>query len=330
MLTQNSLPNIVSITPQKNVAPVDWRMGSSWNYSWSYCPTNLHDGKHQWPAEDQWLKILDAMYGHFKRPIQYVLSGGEPTVMPNFGQFFKAIKEHNSENLISIITNGSRTLRWWKRYGDLIDEVNLSVHIESCDPKHLLDVAQTFYKPGVNELNVLIALLPELWNKSIACAKLLASHSNGYQVTLKRLRIDFGAESYPYTEHQEHILQNYSVFNTYDSTWCKARDKPKHIAVPHIIKYSNGEEEILQANRNINQKRNVLTGMKCYIGIDKIFINQFKEITAGSWCPQSFDLSAEKIGRIDQLDKINWPTEPYICEQPRCMNATDMRTRKHR
>ena len=70
--------------------------------------------------------------------------------------------------------------------------------------------------------------------------------------------------------------------------------------------------------------------MKCYIGIDKIFINQFKEITAGSWCPQANWSHPDKIGRLDQLDKLNWPTEPYICEQPRCMNATDMRTRKHR
>ena len=82
MLTQNSLPDIVSITPQKNVALVDWSMGSTCNYACSYCPTNLHDGKHQWPIEDQWVEILDAMYSHFQRPIQYVLSGGEPTVMP--------------------------------------------------------------------------------------------------------------------------------------------------------------------------------------------------------------------------------------------------------
>jgi len=330
MHLQNNLPDIVSIVPQKNIALVDWSMGTTCNYACSYCPPPLHDGKQPWPTEDKWLEILDAMHNHFQRPIQYVLSGGEPTVMPNFDKFLQAIKKHNTENLISVITNGSRTVRWWERYGDLIDTVNLSVHIESCDPEHLLDVAHTFYKPGVNELNVLVAILPELWDKSIACAELLASNSNGYPVSLKRMRIEFGAKSYPYTEEQEHILQTYALFNTYNSEWTLPRAKPKRIGVPHIITYSDGKEELLHANRNINQNHNVFTGMKCYIGIDKIFINQFKEITAGSWCPQANWSHPDKIGRLDQLDKLNWPTEPYICEQPRCMNATDMRTRKHR
>ena len=160
-----------------------------------------------------------------------------------------------------------------------------------------LDVAHTFYKPGVNELNVLVAILPELWDKSIACAELLASNSNGYPVSLKRMRIEFGAESYPYTEEQEHILQTYALFNTYNSEWTLPRAKPKRIGVPHIITYSDGKEELLHANRNINQNHNVFTGMKCYIGIDKIFINQFKEITAGSWCPQANWSHPDKIGR---------------------------------
>ena len=177
------------------------------------------------------------------------------------------------------------------------------------------------YKPGVNELNVLVAILPELWDKSIACAELLASNSNGYPVSLKRMRIEFGAKSYPYTEELEHILQTYALFNTYNSEWTLPRAKPKRIGVPHIITYSDGKEELLHANRNINQNHNVFTGMKCYIGIDKIFINQFKEITAGSWCPQANWSHPDKIGRLDQLDKLNWPTEPYICEQPRCMNC---------
>lgn len=329
MRLERNLREIDSIKSVKDIAIVDWSMGTTCNYECSYCPEPLHDGKQPWPTEDKWWRILDTMYDHFQRPIQYILSGGEPTVMPNFDKFLQAIKKHNPQNLVSIITNGSRTIRWWEKYGELIDTVNLSVHLEQCNPAHLLDVCHTYYKPGWNELNVLVAITPEQWDKGIEAAELLASASNGYSVSLKRMRIEFGSQTYPYDDYQEYILQKYALFNTYDPNWMYPLRKPKRIALEHRIHYKDGTDEFLNANNNINQNNNVFTGMKCYIGIDKIFINQFREITAGSWCPQANWAHPDKIGRLEDLDNLKWPTQPYICEQPRCMNATDMRTRKH-
>jgi len=320
-------PNLLEIIPQQNTAIVDWSMGTTCNYSCSYCPTMLHDGAIAWPDEQLWTTVLDTCDQHFDRPIQYVLSGGEPTVMPQFEKFITAIKNKRPGNLISIITNGSRTVNWWKKNKHLIDTVNMSVHIEQCDPNHILDVALEYHNPGVNELNVLIPIAPDTWDKSIAAAELLASNANGYAVSLKRLRKNFGSESYEYSPEQEYILQQYSLFNTYDESWVYPLPKPDRIAVNHTLVTTEGSVS-LNANKLINENNNVFTGMKCYIGIDKIFINVWREITAGSWCPQGTHFNI--IGFLDRIDEIRWPTDPIVCEQPRCMNATDMRTRKHR
>ena len=41
------------ISPVSNTVVVDWSMGSRCNYSCSYCPSVLHDGKSDWATLEQ-------------------------------------------------------------------------------------------------------------------------------------------------------------------------------------------------------------------------------------------------------------------------------------
>ena len=316
-----------SIRSDVDYAIVDWAMGNTCNFHCSYCPTNLHNGTSPWPAADSWDHLLGTFQGHFKKPIQYILSGGEPTLMPRFQDFLRRIKEHNSRNLTAVITNGSRSIRWWQQNGHLIDNVIVSAHVEHTNAEHILDVASVYYKPGWNELNVLLPILPERWDDTIELATELASRSNGFGVSLKRLRKKFGSESYDYDDYQEYILGEYGVFNKYDSSWHQPNPKPGRVAVPHTIRWKDGTEEPLIGNQLINKGLNVFTGINCYIGLDKIFIHPNRIIQSAAWCPQGSNPNV--IGTIDDIDNAEWPEHPVICDQPRCMNASDMRTRKH-
>ena len=316
---------VQEIIPHQDTIVVDWTMGSTCNQACSYCPPPLHDGLRPYPSFNDTVAFIELMQERFQRPCQYVLSGGEPTLNPRFSTIVKHIKEVNPRNLVNIITNGSRTIRWWRQYKHLINTVNLTAHIEFCDPAHLANVCREFYEPNVNELNVVVPMLPDRWDECVELATRLTENNTGYSVTLKQLRIGFGSEVYPYTDEQFEFFKTYSVFNNYNDRWQRALPKPKDVEIDHDIIWKSGKRHSLNCNKLINQQVNVFTGIKCYIGIDKIYVTNEQYVQAGSWCPQG----RMPYGKLTDLANIQWPTNPLTCEQPRCMNATDMRTRKH-
>ena len=53
------------ISPVSNTVVVDWSMGSRCNYSCSYCPPVLHDGKSDWATLDQIQGFFDKLEEHY-------------------------------------------------------------------------------------------------------------------------------------------------------------------------------------------------------------------------------------------------------------------------
>jgi hypothetical protein len=142
-------------------------------------------------------------------------------------------------------------------------------------------------------------------------------------VSLKQLRVDFGATLYPYTVDQTNFINKYGVFNSFYT------QTPNPAVTPadnrYVAHWDDGTKTYLNCNSLINTRQNVFTGMNCYIGLEKIFVNFTGEIKSGSWCPQGKEI----FGSIYNPKEISWPRQAIVCKQPRCMNATDMRTTKH-
>lgn len=314
-----------SINPISNTVVVDWSMGSRCNYSCSYCPTGLHDGKSDWATFDQITGFFDKLEHHYDANFQFIMHGGEPTMMPHLPKVCEEIKRRDPTNIVALITNGSRTIRWWRKNKHLFNCINLTAHPAECDANHLVSVCHEYYSPGVNELNVLVTMHPDHWDRDLEVAHTLARHSNGYSVTLKQLRIHFGTDLYPYTKQQLQYFRDYGLLNEYSKEYMTALPSPEGQDLDHVIKFKDGKTSRLNANKVLNQQKNKMTGMKCYIGIDKIFINNKHVIKAGSWCPQGHT----PYGYVTDPDNIRLPKMPMTCQQPLCMNVTDMRTRKH-
>jgi organic radical activating enzyme len=318
------MSSIVKISrPGSNAVTVDWAMGTTCNYACSYCPSTLHDGKWKWPSLDIAKQFVEALKETYQAPVQFILSGGEPTLMPGFAKLLRIIKETNPENTVSVITNGSRTIRWWRTNKHNIDTVILTTHIEQCDADHLRQVCQEYYNPGINGLYVLVPMHPDRWEECIAVAETLTKDNAGYVVSLKQLRVDFGATLYPYTVDQTNFINKYGVFNSFYT------QTPNPAVTPadnrYVAHWDDGTKTYLNCNSLINTRQNVFTGMNCYIGLEKIFVNFTGEIKSGSWCPQGKEI----FGSIYNPKEISWPRQAIVCKQPRCMNATDMRTTKH-
>lgn len=114
---------------QHNDMTVDWYIGKRCNYSCSYCANFLHDSfSPHIPLEDM-KKFVDILYKNHNKNIIWSLTGGEPTLHPQFIELCKYIKQKKSKH-ISLTTNGSRTLEYFKELFQYIDNITVSFHFE--------------------------------------------------------------------------------------------------------------------------------------------------------------------------------------------------------
>ena len=247
----NYVKKIEAIT---NTVVIDWSMGSVCNYHCSYCPTALHDGKNSWASLENIHRFIDRLYEHYDTNFQFILHGGEPTLMPHLPEVCAEIKRRDPTNMVALITNGSRTIRWWQRNKHLFDCINLTAHPAECDVEHLVKVCHEYYQPGKNELNVLVTMHPDYWVRDLKVAHRLAEASNGYSVTLKQLRVNFGSELYPYNLAQQDYFKKYGLLNEFSDEYAVALPTPPGQDLDHIVEFQDGKRTHLNANKILNKK----------------------------------------------------------------------------
>ena len=114
---------------------VDWYIGKRCNFACSYCADFIHDN-HSAHVPFRKMKIfVDKITAIYGANIQWSLTGGEPTLNPDFLKLLEYLQD-KKEN-ISVCTNGSRSLDYLTRMFALSDCIVLSLHFEhiSCKLK---------------------------------------------------------------------------------------------------------------------------------------------------------------------------------------------------
>lgn len=301
---------------------VDWTVGSTCNFSCSYCPEELHNGKTTWLDKKNLNLFLEKLYNFTDLPLHFILAGGEITVDPDLKDKFDLIKTSRKGNLITALSNGSRSLRWWKAHQKMFDVLNLTLHTEEGDAEHISSVANMMNEYA--DVTVNVPLMPNFWDKGIENATIVSKNNNGYPVVLKPLRINFGHQFYPYNPTQLKILSDFSIFNNFNKNW--KQPKPKNFNPRFCVEYQNGKTEIIYPASWINEGKNDFHGWKCFIGLEKIYIGINGKISRGSWCKAGGGRGA--LGNVNDLDSIIFPTDPVTCPNPRCINVTDFKTTK--
>ena len=124
---------------------VNWNMGNICTYQCSYCSRYCHDGSFPWPTIEEAVKTVKVLNQVYKKPpynkkkIIFELLGGEITLWKDIDILLSTIRE--TDNIITLVTNGVRTLDWWEANGKKFERVTLSYHSEFADYKHLCDVS---------------------------------------------------------------------------------------------------------------------------------------------------------------------------------------------
>ena len=258
---------------------VNWCLGNTCNFSCSYCPKVLHDGSNPWPNLETLKTFIDRIIEQKAgKRVAFEFTGGEVTVYKDFVELCAHIKSRGAA--VALISNGSRTVKWWERFADKADHVCLSFHAEEGDPDlftNIVSIASRNIKTHVN-----VMMHPGHWDKCISVAEQVVSIPN-ITMALQPLIVDFGEELFHYEPEQQAVFEKqYELYqkrivktasNGFSLRGVMREIKPGRLGTiwqPHIL---------------IAEKKNNWEGWSCSAGVEQIIIDMDGTIWRG-WCRQ--------------------------------------------
>ena len=295
------------ISVKSEFISVGWYIGSTCNYNCSYCLERYHDGKHKFPSDldgiTRFIKKLRDKYPD--KRIFFTVYGGEPTIWTLFEDFSKLCKENNS--YIRVVTNGSRSIDWWKQNKDYFYRVIVSYHYDSADKNHMMELMKLLGYKG--QLNLMMPPNKKDFDDLLEIGKWISDEAEVFAIP-KFLRIDMGDQLYDYDDEQLEIFKNKTIGPQYlrqeELFWYKGFVVQKEDGTAR--RYSNCRQIFLE---NINKWK----GWYCWGGIDAFFIDQDENIYVGQ-CRRGF------IGKLK--DEYDLPDKPIVCPKDLCNCSQDI------
>lgn len=300
---------------------IQYDIGNLCNYKCWYCFPHANTGTVPFPDVNIVKHNIVTLINYYKNSglideVQLNLMGGEPTLWRDLGEFVQHVAEQTGCH-ISMQTNGSRTLRWWKEYGKYFNHVSISVHHERAEVDHVSKVADILVDQKVSILTTVL-MDHTAWDKCVDIVNELLETKTKFMVLAKPIHIN-GVVTYT-DEQREYLKES-----------CKRRPSWRLI-IRHLTKYSkipkytavfsNGEKENVKSDHYfILNMMNRFAGWSCSIGINFLSINREGWLTGT--CGQTlFGLDFKyNINDTDFTEKFN-PTLQYsTCEQKMCLCA---------
>jgi organic radical activating enzyme len=305
------------LTHFKNYVFVDWDISSRCNYNCYYCTPESHDGKINFPDITVAKKVVEKIekeYSSCKEFAVYNLLGGEPTIWNDLPEFSKYIKSINNKNILQLLTNGNRTLRWWENSAPYIDKIIVSVHVAQTDIVKLVEkfnkLADKIYIDFQFAMDV--AVFDQAVEDYYYAYNNLHENICLYSKPLRKVLNN--TELMPYTELQIETIKKLP------SKWSRSIE----IFETPMVKKLNGTvvDPAVNIGKLVLSKENNWYGWACWIGIDTITINRYGNVKIGSGCNPDLVL-----GNINSLD-FKFPLIPVKCKYTTCGCFADISTTK--
>ena len=301
-------------TALQNQLFVNWELGNTCNYACSYCPKELHDGSRYWPEHDPIVRFVDRLVhlaGPVGKSVHITFTGGEVTLMPQIRGLLQALRHLGCG--LGVVSNGSRSLRWWKETCQYLDAANLTFHPESADIEHFEDVVQ-LVSSRIPTL-VFVAALPTMFAHAVNVIERLSQSCSDATLIFKPLYIEFGDQLYLYTAEQLRILSG-REFNT---TSTRPGFSPQLVTT-----YDDGTVALKPPTMLIAEGLNNWLGWECDVGLEVLSITMSGEIYRGLCCEGGL------LGHLSEPEMFDLPRTSVICTRECCTCLLDiMASRRH-
>jgi organic radical activating enzyme len=299
---------------RSKITVVDWCLGNHCNYACSYCPDRLHDGSLPWADYDTVIAFCDRLIAHYAprgQTLFFQFTGGEPSVYAPFLDLCRHLKKNACH--VGVISNASRTVRWWTDARDCLTQAVLTHHIEFVDLDHFIAVARLLAPSLRTHVNV--TMLPNRFEDCLTSAKRIAAKCDDITLSLKPLLINFGPEMYPYTPAQKAAMT---------ASLPIRRTRPLHEIRGEMRVTHHDQSTLLRKSTDfIVTDENHWTGWQCNIGLELLSVNFHGEIFRGI-CKQG-----GRLGHITDRH-LALPTAPILCTHESCTCLTDIMTTRWR
>lgn len=122
---------------------IDWYVGKRCNFACSYCADFIHDNFSEHVPFEKMKMFVDKIVDRYGTYIHWSLTGGEPTLNPDFIKLLEYLQDKKFE--ISVCTNGSRSKDYLIKLMKLVDNVTFSLHFEHISSKLDEYVSKSLY-----------------------------------------------------------------------------------------------------------------------------------------------------------------------------------------
>lgn len=298
---------------------INWCFFSICNYSCSYCPTPLHDGKARGlPIEqvkDFCLKVMEARKD---KKVFFEFTGGEMTYYKSFVELFEFLKAQDAET--GLISNGGRDLEFWNKHRHLIDHICLSFHPEQGQADHFFEVVKIMNEVATVHVNLM--MLPAKFEELHELAKKISSQIEGVSVAMQALFENMAGKMFEYTPEQKAILDNPVLPWGQNILYPQPEGKIRKVYRGEMKKvYEDGSTEMANPPELIARAENNWFKWECHIGLENLVIDFHGHVMRG-WCGVG-----GVIGKVDDPNFV-FPDKPITCMTKNCYCGLDIMATK--
>jgi MoaA/NifB/PqqE/SkfB family radical SAM enzyme len=231
-----------------------------------------------------------------------IVGGGEPTLWPHIEKFCKEIKEQHNV-YTTIITNGSRTVRWWDDNSAYFDDVVLSCHNEFVDIDQYIEVADLLFARDV-KVTGLMLMDAKHWDRCTSMVDKMQASKYPWFIETKAVVDAPGHGMDIYTQEQLDYL-GMGIKRIPDSNWILKRFNDIR-PYESIVLFDDGSAQPARPHDLIVNNWNNFQDWKCNVAFETLLINYDGKVTGSCQEPvfagKDFNIFAEDFSQKFNLD----------------------------
>lgn len=320
--------NIVKISNNWNTKSlgIDLSIGNICNYKCWYCFPGANEGDKKWPIYDIFKNNTNHLLNYYKNNLNKELFdihfvGGEPSHWPDLLNYIKFLK-NNFNCLISMTSNGSKKIDYWKSISQYFDRINLSCHHQYVDINKFIEICDYLYDQNVI-VSVSVMMDPQEWKKCIDLVDKLKESKRKWSIRY----CEIFEPNIVYNDDQKKLLNVYKARNP-NIFWFWKNNK--HYKNKVLVEDINGHIQRFKDNEILLRRLNNFKGWECNIGVDWIHISPAGDISGT--CNQILfnKLKNYNLRDVNFIKNFNPILKPSICNQNSCdcMAETNLSKRK--
>lgn len=293
---------------------IEWKIHNVCNHNCSFCGDRHKDGSQRWFSLDQYKEYTDKLVEANKGlPFWIQLTGGEPTLYPELLELMQYMKSKGA--MISLISNGSRTLRWWKELKEskVLDNLFVTYHSEQTENyQHIAEVINLFQDEPIEVICLMTHVLNSIDKVFEAYDYII--ENTGALVTIKAMMLNYDI----YSQYSKDQLAKLNKSNWITGQKRSSKVLPStQYKINHKLKitYNNNLTIQVDPQQLMKQQKNNFFGWDCNIGANSMRVD--------------YDVIYRGVCEVGTKKSLNDPilsfTNDFItCTSKDCFCGTDM------